>query len=67
MVYYKTTSQQSPSSLTEVQDLMVIKNKVTPGIRKCAAFSAVSIFSCMQNANKSRAAMPLKSRNVLRT
>lgn len=36
----------------EVQDLMVIKSKVTLGIRKCAALSAVRIFSCMQNAKK---------------
>lgn len=51
-MYFKTISQQSPSNLTEVQNMMVIKSKVIPGIRKWAAFGAVSIFSCTQNANK---------------
>lgn len=31
---------------------MVIKNKLAPGTRKRAVFSAVSIFSCVQNANQ---------------
>lgn len=53
-MYLKNTSQRSPSNLTEMQDLMVIKNKVLPGMRKCAAFSADSIFSCMQNAKKTQ-------------
>lgn len=51
-VYFKATSQQYLSSLTGGQDLMVIKNNLTRGTRKCAVFGAVSIFSCMQNANK---------------
>lgn len=68
-VYLKNTSQWSPSNLTEMQDLMVIKNKVLPGMRKCAAFSADSIFSCMQNAKKTKSevAVPLNSKNMLRT
>jgi len=51
-VMYLYILNSLPRNLTEVQELMVIKNKVTPGIRKHAAFSAVSVFSRMRNANK---------------
>ena len=67
-VMYLYILNSLPRNLTEVQELMVIKNKVTPGIENML-HSVLSAFSpaCEMQTNKSRVAMPLTSRNVLRT